>query len=153
MIQHYATTTMLYGSSNTHISGTVFTVILVILIPIIILEVVGMWKVFQKAGRPGWAAIIPLYNYWVLFEIAGKPGWWVFGFLASIIPLIGWILPVVLEIIAVLEIAKRFSKSSVFAIFGLFLFGFIGFPMLGFGDAKYQVPPAQPSPQGPTPVS
>ena len=41
---------------------------------VVILMIVGMWKVYSKAGKPGWASIIPIYNGWVFFEIAGKPG-------------------------------------------------------------------------------
>ena len=44
---------------------------------LIILVIVSMWKIFAKAGKPGWAAIIPIYNIIVLFEIIGKPAWWV----------------------------------------------------------------------------
>jgi hypothetical protein len=43
--------------------------------------IVAMWKVFTKAGQPGWGAIIPIYNVYLLCKIAGKPGWWVILFL------------------------------------------------------------------------
>ncbi len=135
-------------STNTHLSGSALIPIIVISGVVGVIEVAGMWRVFKKAGRPGWAAIIPIYDFWVLFEIAGKPGWWSLSFLLGFIPVVGWIIPVILEIIALIEIAKRFSKSAVFAIFGLLLFGFVGWPMLGFGDAKYQAPAT--TPQAPT---
>jgi hypothetical protein len=89
-----------------------------------------MWKVFEKAGEKGWKVLIPLYNTWVLLEIAGKPGWWIIWFL---IPIVNFVVLIIVS----LELAKRFKKSAVFAIFGLVIFPYIGYLMLGFGDAKY----------------
>ena len=97
--------------------------------------IVATWKVYQKAGKPGWAAIIPVYNLWVLFEIAGKPGWWS---LLVFIPFIGGLIVLVLEVIAVMEIAKRFGRSELFGFFLLFLIP-IGWFILGFGKDQYQV--------------
>lgn len=100
---------------------------------------VALWKVFVKAGRPGWAAIIPFYSTWVLAEIGGKPGWWgLVAILAFLVPFLGAIVSIVLIILISLGVAKNFGKSDVFGIFGLFLFSTIGYLILGFGDAKYQ---------------
>lgn len=101
-----------------------------------ILMTVGMWKVYSKAGKPGWAAIIPIYNGWVFFEIAGKPGWWVF---LSLIPIVG----IVIAIIGVVGMAKNFGKG-VGTILGLIFLPFIFYPILGFGSATYGAsdPPA-----------
>lgn len=126
-------------TSSTNFSWGLFVPIMAIAWAVVVFEVVGVWVVFKKAGRPGWAAIVPIYNFWVMFEIAGKPGWWALSFLLVVIPFAG-LIPLILEIIALLEVAKRFGKSAVFAIFGLLLFGFVGWPMLAYGDAKYQVP-------------
>ena len=98
--------------------------------------VVSAWKVFKKAGVPGWAAIIPIYNEWKLLEIGGQPGWWA---IVSIIPFIG-IVTIVPIFLAYKELAKRFGKSLSFAIFWLLLFGFIGYPILAFGKATYNSP-------------
>ena len=46
-----------------------------------ILVIAGLWRVFTKAGKPGWAALIPIYNLIVLLQIAGKPAWWLLLFL------------------------------------------------------------------------
>jgi uncharacterized membrane protein YhaH (DUF805 family) len=116
---------------------------ILVYIAVLVVVLVAMWKVFQKAGRPGWASIIPFYNIWVMFEIAGKPGWWA---LLLLIPFVNFAV-IILEIIAFIEIAKRFGKSSVFGFFGLFLFGFIGWPILGFGKAQYT------DPNGSTPLN
>ena len=112
--------------------GAAGAVILVVQLAIFILAIAGMWKVFEKAGKPGWGAIIPIYNIVLLLEIVGKPIWWI---LLLFIPCVG----IVIALILFLELAKCFGKSAGFGI-GLFLLGFIFFPMLGFGDAKYRGP-------------
>lgn len=98
-----------------------------------VLMVVSLWKVFTKAGKPGWAAIVPFYNIWVLLEVAGRPGWWLILYL---IPLVN----IVIAIIVSLDVAKAFGKSGAFGFFGLFLFGFVGYPILAFSNAKYKKP-------------
>jgi len=97
---------------------------------VILLTIIGMWKVFVKAGKPGWAAIIPIYNIIVLLEIVGKPLWWVILFL---IPIVGFIV----AIIVCIALARNFGKGVGFAI-GLLLLPFLFYPILGFGDARYQ---------------
>lgn len=138
--------------------GSMLIVLWILVLVITVFLIASMWKVFEKAGRPGWAAIVPIYNSWVGFEIAGKPGWWA---LIGLVPFVN-IIYIVLWIIACLEIAKRFGKSDIWGFFMLFLFSFIGWPILGFGDAKYQAPgapgaggpaPAAPTPVGPTPAA
>lgn len=98
----------------------------------ILLSVVAFWRVFEKAGRPGWASIIPVYNIYVLLKVAGRPGWWV---ILYFIPLVN----VVASIVVALDCAKMFGKGKAFGFFGLWLFSLIGFMILGFGDAKYKV--------------
>jgi hypothetical protein len=98
--------------------------------------VVSMWKVFDKAGEPGWAAIIPVYNYIVILKIAGKPWWWL---LLLLIPLVN----IVLAIIVYIEFAESFGKGGAFAA-GLIFRGIIFFPILAFGDARYVGPGGRP---------
>ncbi len=114
---------------------------LLIVLASIIITVVALWKVFEKAGVEGWKAIIPIYNGWVLAEIAGKPGWWSLVSLLAWIPLIGPIAALVVYVLIALELAKRFGKDTAFAILGLIIFSTIGLLILGFGDAKYQGQP------------
>ena len=102
---------------------------------IYVILVIGMWKVFTKAGRPGWAAIIPIYNFYILLKIAGKPGWWL---LLVLIPVVN----LVIVIITYVEVAKAFGKGVGFGI-GLAFLGFIFFPILGLGDAQYCGAPAK----------
>lgn len=90
---------------------------------------------FKKAGHPGWAAIIPIYNIYILLKIAGRPGWWL---LLLLIPFVNFVVYIVIA----LDVAKNFGQSPIFGIIGLWLFSFIGYLILGFGDAKYVGPGA-----------
>ena len=99
-----------------------------------ILMIVGVWKIFTKAGQPGWASIIPIYNWYVWCKIVGRPGWWV---LLLFIPFVNFIVGIVLCI----DLAKSFGKGVGFGI-GLVLLPLIFCPILGFGSAQYQGPAA-----------
>jgi uncharacterized protein DUF5684 len=102
---------------------------------IMIVVIVGFWKVFEKAGQPGWAAIVPIYNVYVLLQIAGRPGWWVLLFM---IPFVN----IAIGIIVAIDVAKSFGQSAVFGIVLLFLLGGIGYLVLGFGNYRYIGPAA-----------
>lgn len=102
---------------------------------IYILAVIGLWKTFVKAGHPGWAAIIPIYNIYIVLKIIGRPGWWLILFF---IPFVD----IVIAIIVCIDLAKSFGKSAAWGIILLFFFNIIGYLLLGFGDAKYQGPAA-----------
>ena len=110
--------------------GVIMLVYLVILIALI----AGMWKTFTKAGQPGWAAIIPIYNIIVWLQICGRPVWWIILLLIPIVSL-------VIFIIVSIDLAKSFGKGAGFGI-GIFLLGFIFIPILGFGSASYTGPAA-----------
>ena len=94
--------------------------------------VVAMWKVFTKAGQPGWASIIPIYNVYVWCKIVGRPWWWI---LLVLIPFVNFIIAIILCV----DLAKSFGKGVGFGI-GLALLGIIFLPILGFGSAQYQGP-------------
>lgn len=98
-------------------------------IAVIVLMIISLWKIFTKAGEPGWAAIIPIYNLIVLLKIAGKPIWW---FLLFLIPFVNF----VIAIIVTFSLAKNFGKGAGFAV-GLIFLPFIFYPVLGFGGASY----------------
>lgn len=106
------------------------TVIMVVYLAILLLAIISMWKIFTKAGEPGWAAIVPIYNIIVLLKIAGKPAWW---FLLMIIPFVN----IVIALMVCISLAANFGKSTGFGV-GLFLLGFVFGPILAFGDARYQ---------------
>jgi hypothetical protein len=103
---------------------------------IALLVIAAMWKVFTKAGRPGWASIIPIYNMYVWCKIVGRPGWWV---ILMLIPFVN----IVIGIIVCIDLAKSFGKGAGFGI-GIALLGIIFLPILGFGSAQYQGPSASP---------
>ena len=112
------------------------TLFLPVWLALVVLVIVGVWKAFEKAGKPGWASLVPIYNAWVMLAIAGKPGWWL---LLMLIPLVN----VVVGIMVSIALAERFGKGAGFGV-GLALLGFIFFPILGFGDAKYRAPSSTP---------
>ena len=103
--------------------------ILVVWAAVLLLIVAGLWKVFTKAGEPGWAAIVPIYNLIVLLKIAGKPAWWVVLMLIPVVNLIPFVM-------IPLQVAKNFGKGTGFAL-GLMFLGPIFYPVLGFGSAQY----------------
>lgn len=105
---------------------------LIFYLAIIIIVVAGMWKTFEKAGQPGWAAIVPIYNTYILCKIVGRPGWWVILLLIPYLNLIFWI-------IVCLDMAKSFARGIGFAV-GLILLSPVFFCILGFGSSEYQGP-------------
>jgi len=112
-------------------AGAIFGFIFFALYALLIVTVIaGMWKVFTKAGEPGWGAIIPIYNVYLLLKIAGRPGWWLVLFLIPGVNLI-------IQIIVSVDVARNFGKGIGYGI-GLTFLAFIFYPLLGFGDATYQ---------------
>jgi hypothetical protein len=113
-------------------TSTMSPVVMIIYLVILVLMIAAVWRVFSKAGRPGWAAIIPIYNVYVMIRVAGKPGWW----------LILYFIPIVDLIIAIMVyhgLSKAFGKGGGFTV-GLIFLPFIFMPILGFGKAVYTKP-------------
>ncbi|MEY2563396.1 MAG: hypothetical protein QOH88_1589 [Verrucomicrobiota bacterium] len=96
--------------------------------------VIAMWKIFTKANQPGWASLIPFYNFYIWCKIVGRPGWWL---LLMLIPFVNFIIIIILCI----DLAKSFGKGAGFGI-GLLLLGIIFFPILAFGSSQYVGPAA-----------
>jgi hypothetical protein len=105
---------------------------LLLILAIFVVIIASIWKVFVKAGQPGWAAIIPIYNLYILCKIAGKPGWWV---ILMFIPIVS----IVIYLLVSLSVAKSFGKGAGFGV-GLWILAFIFYPILAFGDATYVGP-------------
>lgn len=105
---------------------------ILIILAVVVFMIAALWKIFEKAGQPGWAAIVPIYNCYVLLKIVGKPGWWLLLFL---IPIVNY----VFIIWTYNMLSKSFGKEEGFTV-GLVLLGIVFFPILGFGDAKYLGP-------------
>ncbi|NOK12473.1 signal peptidase I [Corallococcus exercitus] len=96
----------------------------------------GMWKTFAKAGEPGWAAIVPIYNIYVWTKIVGRPAWWL---VLLLIPCVNFIAYIILGI----DMAKSFGKGVGFGVgLGLVFTMPIFYALLGFSDAQYQGPSA-----------
>lgn len=115
---------------------------LLVYLVIIVVLVAAYWKLFEKAGKPGWAAIIPIYNIIVMLEIVGRPVWWI---ILLLIPCVN----IVVGIMLTIDIAKSYGKEIGFAI-GMILLPIIFVPILAFsGDTQYVGPAA--APQGPPP--
>ena len=104
----------------------------IIYLAFFVLIIVSMWKIFEKAGKPGWACIIPIYNIIVLLEIIGKPWWWL---LLMLIPIVN----IIFLIWATNLLSKSFGQGVGFTI-GLIILSFIFYPLLGLGDYQYQGP-------------
>ena len=101
-----------------------------------ILIIAAYWKIFTKAGQPGWAAIIPIYNTLIMLKIVGKPWWWL---LLMLIPFVN----IVFAIWMINMLSKSFGKDEGFTV-GLILLGIVFYPILGFGSAKYLGPYGDP---------
>tara|TARA_B100000575_G_scaffold292370_1_gene300525 strand:+ start:483 stop:839 length:357 start_codon:yes stop_codon:yes gene_type:complete len=105
-------------------------IIAVVYFGVLLLTFVSLWRVHTKAGRPGWACLIPIYNLVVLVQIASRPLWWVILFF---IPCIG----IPFYVITMVDIAKAFGKGTGFGI-GLLILAPIFLPILAFGSAEYK---------------
>lgn len=102
---------------------------IVFILGLVVFIIACMWKIYEKAGQPGWAAIVPIYNLIVLLKIVGKPWWWL---LLMLIPIVNY----VFIIWTYNLLSKSFGKSEGFTV-GLLLLGIIFFPILAFGSAQY----------------
>jgi len=105
----------------------------IIWMALIVLMIVAMWRIFTKAGKSGWTAIIPLLNTLQMLDIAGKPWWWL---LLMMIPIVDIVMLFLLSI----SFARAFGKGAGFGI-GLVILAPIFYLILGFGSAQYQRPP------------
>lgn len=127
-----------YTSTYAHEDSGIFATIGVfgtlIYLAIAIVSIAGMWKAFEKAGHPGWSAIIPIYNIYIMIKIVGKPTIWL---LFMLIPCVNIVFAIWLTNL----LSKSFGKNVGFTI-GLLLLGFIFWPILGFGSARYIGPSA-----------
>ncbi len=103
--------------------------ILIFAITTAMIELVGAWLMFEKAGEPGWAVLIPIYNLLIAIKIAGKPWWYI---LLLMIPIVN----IVIIIITIDGLSKNFGKTTGFTV-GLFFLRWIFIPILGFGKSVY----------------
>ncbi len=102
---------------------------------IAVVAIVALWKIFVKAGEPGWASIIPLYNTYTLVKIAGLNP---LLFLLLLVPVVN----VVFAIYVMIKLGAAFGKSTGWSVVFLVILSFIGMLMLGFGKETYTKPVA-----------
>lgn len=120
------------GDSLNVIPIAVFTILgffWIVMIVVGILTYVSIWKVFVKAGKPGWTSLIPIYNIVILLEITNKPTWWV---ILMFIPFVN----IITAFMLTYNLALSFGKDIGFTI-GLILLPYVFYPILGFGNSKY----------------
>ncbi|HOJ17083.1 MAG TPA: DUF5684 domain-containing protein [Ignavibacteriaceae bacterium] len=137
-----------YGTSFEGAEEGIFAamgIMLVVYLAVAIFMIITMWKIFAKANKPGWAAIIPIYNMIVLLEVVGRPLWWI---LLMLIPCVN----IVIGVILCFDLAKSFGKDAAFGI-GILLLGIIFLPIIAFSsNIQYVGPAAAPqTPQYPQP--
>ena len=103
--------------------------IIFIYLAFIVLMIASMWTIFSKAGKPGWAALEPIYNLIVLLDIVGKPWWWL---LLMFIPIVNFVVIIMIYH----NLSLSFGKGAGFTV-GLILLGIVFLPLLAFGDTEY----------------
>ena len=122
------------GVAGAAASG-IASIMMILMLAVAVVFIIGLWKVFVKAGQPGWAVLIPIYNAYILLKIAGRPGWWILLFM---IPLVN----IVIVALVSIDVAKSFGQSAVFGLVLLFLLCGVGYLFLGFGKYRYVGPAA-----------
>lgn len=120
--------------ANVVLQGNSGTGILLLWLAVVVVVIAGTWKTFEKAGEPGWAAIIPIYNVYVMLKIGNNEWWWMLVMLVPIVNLYAYYK-------MSKGIAEAFGEGLGFAL-GLMFLSFIFFPLLDFGDYSYQGAPA-----------
>lgn len=106
--------------------------VLVFYLAIVVLMIASLWKIYTKAGKPGWACLVPIYNIIVLLEIVGKPWWWI---LLMMIPIANFVILIMMYH----QLSLSFGKGAGFTV-GIIFLSYIFLPILAFGDAKYVGP-------------
>lgn len=110
--------------------GLIFAITSLIALAFILVIIIGNWKLFEKAGQPGWACLIPIYNIYVMLQIAGMGAIWLVAFF---LPFLNFIAAIML----CMRLARAFGQSALVGVAMIFL-PFIIIPMLAFGDAQYR---------------
>jgi hypothetical protein len=127
MIQSFASTVVpLQGD------GGVELLFVLLSLAFLVLTVAGTWMTFEKAGRPGWGAIIPIFNTYLMLKIGGNSGWWLLGLL---VPVVNFFVALKMMI----DVADSFGRGFLFGL-GLAFLSFVFWPLLGFGDDTYRGP-------------
>ena len=110
-------------------SSNMSTIYAIVLIATVFLTIASMWRLFAKAGEPGWKCIVPIYGAVVLLRLVGRPWWWLVLMLVPVVNLIP-------SIMLCFDIAKAYGKGAGTGL-GVLLLGPIFIMWLAFGDAQY----------------
>jgi len=122
---------MIAETTSSNVAGAFFGgTVLIVEIALIVLAIVGLWMTLRKADKPGWGAIIPIYNTYLIIKMAGRPGWWLILFFIPIVNII-------ILLIVALDVAKNFGHGSGFGVL-LWIFPMIMYLVLGFGSSQYK---------------
>jgi len=134
-----ASTTGVAAGAGAALAGIII-VWLIIGLAVAIFSIITMWKMFEKAGKPGWAAIVPVYNLIILLDIIGYKWYYVFCFCLGAVPIIGSIAVLLFAITMNIKLAKSFGKDVPFGIGCTFL-SLIFYAIIAFSkDIKYVGP-------------
>lgn len=125
----YTTGTSNLSGLETILGGMLLVIYLVVVINTI-LSIIAMWKIYTKAGKPGWASIIPIYNIVVLFEIVGLEWWHVL--IAIFVPFAFLVYLIVINV----KLAKVFGQGTGMILLLIFI-PIIGQLVLAFGKSTY----------------
>jgi hypothetical protein len=121
--------TILLQNSSSKVSPIWGIGMMIILLAIVVLMVASIWMMFVKAGKPGWACLVPLYNIIVWLSIIGRPWWYLFFLVFPVTAVILWA-------IIVFGTARSFNRSILFVL-GVTFLPFIFIPVLGFSSSDY----------------
>ncbi len=117
----------MYDDAGASAAAGIGAGMMILYFAIVIFMLIVGWKIFTKAGKPGWGCIIPIYNIILMLEITSRPTWWI----------VLWIFfSPIMSIIFCFDLAKAFGKGTGFG-FGMLFLGIIFYPILAFGDAQY----------------
>lgn len=125
--------------------GVFLGVVILISIAILVLQIIGYWKILVKGGKPGWGSLIPIYNQYLLCDMVGVSPWWILivicGSILTVIPVIGSLLSLAVSVyftvLLNVSLARSFDKKDSYAV-GLILLAPIFYLMLGCGSSVYQ---------------
>lgn len=132
----YSTPTYTTTSSDLGaVAVVIWLIVILVMLAVGIFMAIAMWRIFTKAGKPGWASLVPIYNMVVMMQIVGRPEWQV---VLMFLPFAHIYISIVLP----LDLAKSFGKTAGFGVLMLF-FPAIMYPILAFGSSRYVGPAAQ----------
>lgn len=127
--EKYGTEISNYFTTNTRIIGAIIGLLVQILLLFVLLIYEALWKIYKKAGKAGWASLVPIYSIIVLLDIVKKPSWWL---LLLLIPIVNIIFAIWMTNL----LSKRFGKNESFTL-GLIFLPFVFYPLLGLSKTQF----------------